>query len=232
MIRFVRMRFSVGEEPRWRPPSSFIVGEKLMFVCAGRSFNFNARGVLVGFCGFSWNQGLPYLLFSSCQAHLVCFHTSCCSCSSLGCSTSSPSKAGGVSSSGFSLSWSVSNPWVRLSRIFFRSCSRILPRRFLPGRTLELFFTSWDQRVTPPAHFRSFVHSTSLFPSVATSFLLYSGSWNFLCTRAAISVCSSSSVQFKFLILFARALQRLGRCSRRISFATSASPDFTAIRCV
>ena len=139
---------------------------------------------------------------------------------------------GGVSSSGFSLSWSVSSPWVRLSRMFLLSCSSILPSRFLPGRTLTLFFTSWDQRVTPPAHFRSFVHSTSLFPSVATSFLLYSGSWNFLCTRAAISVCSSSSVQFKFLILFARALQRLGRCSRKISFATSASPDLTAIRCV
>ena len=141
-------------------------------------------------------------------------------------------RGGGVSSSGFSLFWSVSNPWVRLSYMFLLSCSRILPSRFLPGRALTLFFTSWDQRVTPPAHFRSFVHSTSLFPSVATIFLLYSGSWNFLCTRAAISVCSSSSVQFKFLILFARALQRLGRCSHKISFATSASPDLTAIRCV
>ena len=114
-----------------------------------------------------------------------------------------------MSSSGFSLSWSVTCPCVRLSRMFLLSCASILPSRFLPGRALTLFFTSWNQRVTPPAHFRSFVHSTSLFPLVATSFLLYSGSWNFLCTRAANSVCSSSSVQFKFLILLARALQRL-----------------------
>ena len=73
--------------------------------------DFKARGVLVGFCGFKWIRG--YLVYCSVVVmHILCvYQSSCCSCSSLGCSISSPSKGGGVSSSGFSLSWSVSNPW-------------------------------------------------------------------------------------------------------------------------
>ena len=85
----------------------------------------------------------------------------------------SPSSGGGGSVSSPSVSWSGSGvSSFGLSRILALSFSRMSPRRFLPGSFFSFCRTSFDQRVTPPAHLQSFVHSTSLIPSDSINFFL------------------------------------------------------------